>query len=227
MTIDSTTQQTILFFVQILSLLFLIIYVVKTWEMASATRKAAEATEKSVLEMREQRDAEIAPYVVAYLDEQGPINGILSLVIKNTGKTVAKNVIVIFDPPLQTRFPDLLERVLPLDGIPSVPPGYEIRTTLDSFENYKKSGPMAFTVTVRYFGGISNKVREDKYHLDLMLFRGIVHSIENKPPSETEKTLQKLQRSTESIVGELQKMSEEISRNGRKSTRKKSAKKHV
>lgn len=227
MTIDSAIQQTILFFVQILSLIFLIIYVVKTWEMASATRKAAEATEKSVLEMREQRDAEIAPYVVAYLDEQGPINGILSLVIKNTGKTVAKNVKVIFDPPLQTRFPDLLEWVLPPDGIPSIPPGYEIRTTLDSFVTYKETGPMKFTVTVTYFGGINNNVREDKYHIDLMLFRGIVHSVEHKPPSEREKALQKLQRSTESIAGELRKISEGISRIGRKPVRRISKKKHA
>ena len=227
MTIDSTTQQAILFVVQILSLIFLILYVVKTWEMASATRKAAEATEKSVLEMREQRDAEIAPYVVAYLDEQGPINGILSLVIKNTGKTVAKNVKVIFDPPLQTRFPDLLERVLPPDGIPSIPPGYEIRTTLDSFVTYKKTGPMAFTVRVTYFGGISNEPKEDSYNLDLTLFQGIVYSIEKKPPTNTEKALQRIQSSTESIVGELRKVSEGITRIGRKPVRRTSKKKHA
>ncbi len=158
----------------------MIIYVIKTWEMASATRKAAEATEKSVLEMREQRDAENAPYVVAFLDGQGPINGMLYLVIKNTGKTVAKNVKVIFDPPLQTKFPDFLNKVLPPNGIPSIPPGYEIKTTLDIFTTYKKSGPMAFDVTVIYSGGIIQKLREDNYHLDLEIFRGIVYSVEKK-----------------------------------------------
>ncbi len=230
MGIDSATQQTILFFVQIASLIFLIIYVIKTWEMASATRKAAEATEKSVLEMREQRDAEIAPYIVAYLDGQGAINGILYLVIKNTGKTVAKNVKVIFDPPLQTKFPDLLNKVLPPDGIPSIPPGYEIKTTLDSFVTYKKSGLMAFDVTVTYSGGISEKLREDKYHLDLELFRGIVYSVENKPPSETAKAIKELNSSTESVVEELQKISVVISEGskGVKTTKRKSAtKKHA
>jgi hypothetical protein len=218
---------TLTFYVQIATLIALIIYVIDTRRMASASRKSAEIAEKALLEMKEQRDAEIAPYVVAYLDEQGPIKGILSLVIKNTGKTVAKNVKIIFDPPLQTRFPDLLERVLPPDGIPSIPPGYEIRTTLDSFEAYKNTGPMAFIVTVTYFGGMSNELREDKYHIDLMLFRGIVYSTESKPPSEGEKALQKLQRSTESIVGELQKISEGISRNGRKPVRRISKKKHA
>jgi hypothetical protein len=215
MNIDSATQQTILFFVQVASLVFLVIYVITTWKMATATRKAAEATEKSVLEMREQRDAEVAPYIVAYLDGQGAINGILYLIIKNTGKTVAKNVKVVFDPPLHTRFPDLLNKVLPPDGIPSIPPGYEIKTTLDNFVSYKKSKPMAFDVTVTYSGGISNKLREDKYHLDLELFRGIVYSVENKPPSETAKAIEELNSSTESVVEELQKVSAAISKSNK------------
>jgi hypothetical protein len=211
MIIDSATQQMLLFFIQIASLVFLIIYVVKTWEMASATRKAAEATEKSVLEMREQRDTEIAPYIVAYLDGQGVVNGILYLVIKNTGKTVAKNVKVIFDPPLQTKFPDFLNKVLPQNGIPSIPPGYEIKTILDNFITYKNTGPMAFDVTVIYSGGISDKLREDKYHLDLEIFRGIVYSVENKPPSETAKAIKELNSSIESVVEELRKIDVVIS----------------
>src|SRR5688500_17381032 len=103
---------TLTFYVQIATLIALIIYVIDTRKMASASSKSAEIAEKALLEMSEQRDAEIAPYVVAYLDEQGPINGVLYLVIKNTGKTVAKNVKVIFDPPLQTRYPDILYWVL-------------------------------------------------------------------------------------------------------------------
>ncbi|MHB8857333.1 MAG: hypothetical protein ACYC6K_12020 [Bellilinea sp.] len=211
MIIDSATQQMILFFVQIASLIFLIIYVIKTWEMASATRKAAEATEKSVLEMREQRDTEIAPYIVAYLDGQGTINGKLYLVIKNTGKSVAKNVKVIFDPPLQTKFSDTLNRVLPPNGIPSIPPGYEIKTIIDYFITYKEYGPMAFDVSVIYSGGISDKLREDKYHLDLEIFRGIVYSVENKPPSETVKAINELNSSIESVVEELRKIDVVIS----------------
>lgn len=228
--IDSTTQQIILFFVQIASLVFLIIYVIKTWEMASATRKAAEATEKSVLEMREQRDTEIAPYVIAYLDGQGPINAMLYLVIKNTGKTVAKNVKVIFDPPLQTIFPDFLIKVLPPNGIPSIPPGYEIKTTLESFATYKKTGPMAFDVTVIYSGGISDKLREDNYHLDLEIFRGIVYSVESKPVSETAKAIKKLNSSIESVFEKLREFDIVISQGAdsvKNSKRKSSSNKNV
>lgn len=223
--IASTTLyvQIALLVIQIPTLIALIIYVVKTWEMASASRKSTEIAEKALLEMREQRDAEIAPYVIAYLDAQGEIGGLLYLVIKNTGKTVAKNVKVVFDPPLQTRYPELLQRVLPPDGIPSIPPNYEIKTTLDSFVSYKQSSPMAFTVKVTYFGGLNNKPREDKYYLDLTLFHGIVYSKENKLPSETEKALQSIQSSNKLIAGELQKISEAISlgHGGSKSTKRK------
>lgn len=209
----SLTIQTLLLCIQVPTLVALIVYVWETKKMASATKKSVEVAEKSLYEMREQRDAEIAPYIIAYLDAPGHINRSLYLVIKNTGKTVAKNVKIIFDPPLQTQYPELLQRILPPDGIPSIPPDYEIRTVIDSFQSYKNSGPMAFAVVVTYYGGISDKPREDKYYLDLMLFRGTVSSKEIEPPSDTAKALQKIQSSIEMIVAELQKMSDTISQN--------------
>jgi len=216
--------QIALLLLQIPTLIALIVYVIKTGEMASASRKSTEIAEKTLLEMREQRDAEIAPNIIVYLDGQGEINGLLYLVIKNTGKTVARNVKVIFDPPLPTRYPELLQRVLPIDGIPSIPPDYEIKTTIDSFEDYKKSSPMAFTVNVTYYGGITDKPREEIFHLDLTLFRGIVKSIEQKPPTKTEKALQSLQTSNKLMVEELQKISTAISRKSKsnKPTKRKS-----
>jgi hypothetical protein len=62
------TLQIINSILQFFSLIFLIIYVIKTWEMASATRKAALATEKSVDELRKTRDQATAPYIVVYFD---------------------------------------------------------------------------------------------------------------------------------------------------------------
>jgi predicted phosphatase len=53
---------------KILTLISLIIYVWKTWEIASATRKAAEATEATVAEMRAAREQETTPNVIVYFD---------------------------------------------------------------------------------------------------------------------------------------------------------------
>lgn len=215
--------QTLLLCIQIPTLVALIVYVLETRKMALATKMSVEVAEKSLCEMREQRDAEIAPYIIVYLDAR---DGLLYLIIKNTGKTVAKNVEISFDPPLHTQFPEFLQRVLPINGIPSIPPDYEIKTTLDNFVTYKNSGPMAFTVEVTYYGGISDKPRKDKYYLDLMLFRGIVTSKEHEPPSDIAKALQKIQSSSEMMVKELQKMSDAISQNHEKDktvTRRKAA----
>ena len=172
-------QQDILFVVQVLSLIFLIIYVVKTWEMASATRRASEATEKSVNEMREARDSETAPYVVVYFDV--PENRQLYLIIKNTGKSMAKNIKINFDPPIQTLHPELLTRVISSEGIPSLAPNCEIQTVIDSFRTYKETGPMTYKIQVTYYGGIDEKQRSASYIADLTIHRGIVTSNENIP----------------------------------------------
>jgi hypothetical protein len=92
--------QIALLIIQIPTLIALIVYVIKTWEMATATRKAAEAAQSTLLEMREARDQETAPYVIAYFDVPNDTRS-LDLVIKNIGKSMATNVTVSFDPQLK------------------------------------------------------------------------------------------------------------------------------
>ena len=56
----------ILFFTQILTLVALVIYVWKTWEMASATRRAAEASAAAVREAIDARLEALAPRILVY-----------------------------------------------------------------------------------------------------------------------------------------------------------------
>lgn len=60
--------QIALLIVQILTLFCLIIYVIKTWEIASATREAARISEKTLKEMKEAREQENAPYILVYCE---------------------------------------------------------------------------------------------------------------------------------------------------------------
>ena len=53
---DQTLRETILLFVQVASLIAVIVYVVKTAETAKATLISAKATERSVQEMHASRD---------------------------------------------------------------------------------------------------------------------------------------------------------------------------
>lgn len=198
MAIDPATQQTILFIVQILSLIFLIIYVVKTWEMASATRKAAEATEKSVIEMRETRDQETAPFVVAYFDTQSE-QGLIYLVIKNIGRTIATQVRFTFTPELQASKDSrrLGEVGFIKNGVESMPPNYEIRTLVDSAAAYfgKKELPLKYDVKIRYFGGLEPKERSINQPLDLSANKGVSY-IRNKTMDD--------------LVGEVEKLAREF-----------------
>lgn len=201
MTIDSETQQLILFFVQITSLIFLIIYVIKTWEMASATRKAAEATERSVLEMRETRDQETAPFIIAFFDVQTEAS-LIYLVVKNIGHTVATQVKFTFTPELRSSNDNRLLKEVGFikNGIESMPPNYEIRTLVDSSPSYfgNKELPLKYNVEIKYYGGIEAKQRTTNQQLDLSANKGISY-VRNKTIGNLVDEIEKLRKETREI----------------------------
>lgn len=129
--------------------------------MASSTKKAAEATELSVQEMKEMRDVETAPQVIAYFEISQ--ERLIYLVVKNIGNDTATNVKLRFDPPLQTSdqqisFDDIL---LIKDGIPSMSPGYELRTILDSSVEYfgNTDLPLQYSAVVSFCRNGSDRVQ--------------------------------------------------------------------
>lgn len=199
--LDLATQQIILFFVQVASLLFLIIYVAKTWEMASATRKAAEATEKSVVEMRETRDQETAPFVIVYFDVRTE-GGLIYLVVKNIGRTVATRVKLSFTPELRcSRNDHLLGEVgFIKNGIESMPPNYEIRTLVDSSPAYfrKEELPLKYDVETTYYGGVESKKRVTNQLLDLSAYKGVSY-VRNKNIGNLVEEVEKLSKETRKI----------------------------
>jgi hypothetical protein len=86
--------------VQIGSLIFLIIYVVKTWQMASATRRATETSDALLKEMRDTRDQERGPHLIIYFYVPEGVHAIM-LMIKNVGRSSATDIKLVFDPPLK------------------------------------------------------------------------------------------------------------------------------
>lgn len=176
---SESLRETILLIVQIASLVALIAYVLKTADMARETKKSAAATEKSIEEMVEDRNLEFAPYVVVFFDAQTD-SPIFDLVIKNTGKTIANHVKVVFEPPLQTSLKnyDLEKLALIHQPIPAIPPGFELRTSIDRLETRLESDklPKLYQVTVTFTGGLNNVVRKLEYILDLEVFHGILET---------------------------------------------------
>ena len=163
--------------VQVLGLLALIVYVWKTWEMAAATRDAAQASANAVQEMRAARDQQSAPYVVVYFDIPFGDQWI-ELVVRNVGKTPATDVRLAFDPDLSnSNGTEIGQLSLLRDGIPSLPPEHEIRTFFDGGIHYFAEGrdlPLSYRVRIRYGGGISGEVREAEQIADLSAYRGIL-----------------------------------------------------
>jgi hypothetical protein len=176
---SESTRETILLIVQVASLIGLIVYVIKTAEVAKETKKSARAMEKSIDEMVADRDQEYAPYVVVYFDAQTD-SPIFDLVVKNTGKSIADNVRISFDPPLQTSLKnfDISKLSFIHQPIPTMPPGFELRTSFDRLENRLNSDtlPKTYKVRVSYFGGLQQKMRQLEFVLDLNTFQGILET---------------------------------------------------
>jgi len=105
-----------------LSFLLTTMYIIATIFIYSANRSA-------VKEMKASRINESRPYVIATfeVEERGPV----IFVIKNIGKSIAKNVQFITNPklinPPGLQGKPLCESSLIKDGIPCLPPGHSIQ----------------------------------------------------------------------------------------------------
>jgi hypothetical protein len=184
--------------VQFLSLIFLIVYVIKTWEMASATRVAAEATQGSVAEMRETRDQQTAPYIIVYFDVPFGTS-LIYLVVKNIGSTIASDVKLDFTPPLSASDGNnIREASFVKDGIAAMPPGYEIRALFDTGPSYfgNPDLPLKYQVRVTYLGGINNASRTLNQTLDLSVRKGVLY-VRPKTIENVADELEKIRRELE------------------------------
>lgn len=167
----------ILMSIQILTLIALIIYVKKTWDMAVSTEKSAKTSEKTLQEMKETRDQEIAPYIVSYFEFK---DHDLYLVVENVGKGLAKDVKFEFNPELQTDY-DISNTPLIRDGLPSMPPKYKVKTFFNDIPTYLNSElPLKYDVKITYNGGLNEEIRSMEYTLDLGFIEKIEFIDENK-----------------------------------------------
>jgi hypothetical protein len=195
--------------IQVLTLIAIIIYVWKTWQLASDTRamseaakksaeatlKSAELSEKVLQEMEASRDLLVTPHVIVYFDNQYENFGRLFLVVRNVGKGLAENIKLKFTPDLINHDGPEIGKIFMLKhGIPSLPPGYEIRHSFDRIGayfdgdgTYRDNGlPKAYDVEVTFYGGIDKeKPKTVHQKLDLEVFIG-THTVKVKRVLDTE-----------------------------------------
>lgn len=166
-------HQWLLLAVQVLTLVFLIVYVWKTWEMADATRQAAEASAQTAKESYEGRVAAFAPRVLVHFNHAEIF--FAEIIVENVGAGSARDVTFEFDPPLQTTEKGQPEHFFK-GTKPILHPGYSVRQLFDTWPAYLKSElPKRYDVTIRYTGAETDKAYESHQVLDVEALR---HRIE-------------------------------------------------
>jgi len=184
---SAQTNDTILLYVQIclpvvqiLTLFCLIVYVIKTWEIASATRDASLTSEKTLQEMKETREQENAPYIVVYIKNPIPYDTDLYLIVKNTGKSIAEDVKLEFTPRLRSSSElnsdvDINNLTFIKEGIRSMSPGYVITTYLGGATDYFKHTefPLIYNVKISYVSSLNKKKIETYQTIDLSAMKDL------------------------------------------------------
>jgi len=150
----------ILNIVQIFSLIALVIYVIKTWQIANYNKKITRAQASSS--------------VIVYFDF--PHGGaIVNLAIKNISMIPALDVKVILDPEINIKRNETKLSDLPAfrDGISFLAPGQELKFHLDSFPAFmspEKKLATEYNVRINHIDGLDRKNHENWIKLDIKQF---------------------------------------------------------
>jgi hypothetical protein len=151
---------------------------------------AARPAFRAVREARQLREDQARPFVVITLEPCAASRHFLDIVVRNLGKTVARDVRFTFDKPLQSTvdkagYPIANVKFL-RDGITVFAPGADYRVLFDSLpdrHNANRQGaelPDSYTVTVRYKDRNGVELPADEYVLDSSLSRSAPYAQEFK-----------------------------------------------
>jgi hypothetical protein len=129
------------------------------------------------------REEQAQPFVVVDFESSPIWHNAIELVIRNIGKTVATDVRVEFDPPLQsTHAPkgyELSKSALVTRGIPAMPPGKQISALFDFSHDRKDADlPMSYTAIVRFADARGRRQEALTYVLDLNFVYGLTQFTE-------------------------------------------------
>lgn len=144
-------------------------------------------------EAKQLRRDQTRPYVVPSIGVEQQM--LFMFVIENIGMAPALDVIVEFDPPLQSEMKDLEAVTILRDPIPTMPPGQRFRafweSSLTVFDKEKPyEHPMTYRVTVNYRDSYGHRFGPEVYVLDFHVYEG--QAIGPKGVSELVKAVEDL-----------------------------------
>jgi len=123
-----------------------------------------------VREARRTREERSQPFVVVDIQPSRVWHNLLLLVVENIGTTLARDVLIGFQPALTTSLPDshLPGSALLREGIPSLPPRRRIEMLFDTSHDRLKAGlPLRHDVTVKFKDARGRAQEPLRYVIDL------------------------------------------------------------
>lgn len=180
------------------TLVFLIIYVAKTWQMASATRDA-------VTEAKDARLEALAPRVLVYFDLANP--PIVEVIVQNAGAGTATEVTFELAPAFP---PDLDDDPGSFFRTPkaAIPPGVTMRHFIGTTPALLRDGcPDQYEVKVSFVGAENCRKYSYRQVLDLAGQKGRV-GIRRRSIDDIAQLLEKGQRDTKSQFDRLIRLAE-------------------
>ena len=124
---------------------------------------------------RQLREDQAQPFVVVSFEPSPVWGNAINLVVQNIGNTVAKNVRIVSDKPLESkaRTDEINDFQLLKQGVFFMPPGMRLQTLFDlTHARHESDLPMTYEVSVSY-EGIRGKRETMKYVLDIGIFYGL------------------------------------------------------
>jgi hypothetical protein len=132
---------------------------IAAWGTLGIAGIAAVFAWHQVREARRTREEQAQPFVVVDFEPSGAGGGLMDLVIRNTGKTLARDIKIDFDPPLESDYfskpphnaYDIAEAKILREGIPTMPPGKEYRLLFERMpDRFASTLPRSYTSTVGF-----------------------------------------------------------------------------
>lgn len=132
-----------------------------------------------VRQARRLRVEQARPFVVVDFESSPVWQNAIQLVIQNIGQTIATDVAVSFDPPLESTDKhegyELAKSALLTNGIPAMPPGKRVTALFDLSHRRKDSGlPMSYLARVTFSDYQGKQQDPLEYRLDLNFLYGLM-----------------------------------------------------
>ncbi len=182
--------------IQTLTLIIVVAYVVASFQMARANANAVE-------EMRQARLSENRAYVTVHAEW----DGLWELVVRNVGRTAARNVRLHPNRPLQLLEPSgelyFADSVIGQQGIPYMAPGQALRILMEvprSLFEHLPSPDLVWRVSVQYEDDLTPRspAHEEQQVVDLNIW-GDIRSINRRGIHEAAKELEDVRRALQDI----------------------------